>query len=193
MISYAPSKGCIRSTLLLRTLWHQIFSRRYSASLLEPALKNLLFWILSGDTVLSGTAVCMMEMHMLWGKQTNISLEMYSLLQRWVCCRLLPGSNNRREGGQGVVVFATSKFTSDTYAIKFFVFQRHFEEERAMYEDGILGKVLPEVRSKIVLKSRKVKIFSKFSYFLVRYILSINVLFDNKNKYSSGWVERCIG
>ena len=85
-----------------------------------------------------------------------------------------------------MVVFATSKFTSDTYAIKFFVFQRHFEEERAMYEDGILGKVLPEVRSKIVLKSRKVKIFSKFSYFLVRYILSINVLFDNKNKYSSG-------
>ena len=131
------------------------------------ALKNFFVWILGGDTVLSGTAVCMTEMHMLWGKQTNTSLEMYSLLQRWVCCRLLPGSNNRREGGQGVVVFATSKFTSDTYAIKFFVFQRHFEEERAMYQDGILCKVLPEVRSEIVLKSWTVNFFSKLSYFLL--------------------------
>ena len=67
--------------------------------------------------------------------------------------RLLRGNKNRREGGQGVVVFATSKFNSDVWAIKFFVYQRHFEEERAMYQDRTLGKVLPKVRSEIVLKS----------------------------------------
>ena len=35
----------------MRTLWHQIFSRCYSASLLKPVLKNAFVWILSGDTV----------------------------------------------------------------------------------------------------------------------------------------------
>ena len=49
MISYSPSEGCIQSTLIVRTLWHQIFSRCYSASLLKPVLENAFAWILSGD------------------------------------------------------------------------------------------------------------------------------------------------
>ena len=51
MISYSPSEGCIRSTLIVRTLWHHIFSRCYSASLVKPMPKNVFVWILSGDTV----------------------------------------------------------------------------------------------------------------------------------------------
>ena len=51
MISYSPSKGCIRSTLIVRTLWHQSFTRCHSASFLKQALKKRFVWILSGDTV----------------------------------------------------------------------------------------------------------------------------------------------
>ena len=42
---------CIRSTLIVRRLWHQIFSRCYSAFLLKPLLKNAFVSILSGETV----------------------------------------------------------------------------------------------------------------------------------------------
>ena len=35
MISYSPSEGCILSTLIVHTLWHQIFSRCYAISLLN--------------------------------------------------------------------------------------------------------------------------------------------------------------
>ena len=52
-----------------------------------------------------------------------------------------------------MVVFATSKYNSDLWAIKFFVLQHHFEEERAMYEDEVLSKVLPSVRSEIIPES----------------------------------------
>ena len=51
MISYSPSKGCIQSTLIVCTLWHQRFSRCYSESLPKPELENAFVWILSGDTV----------------------------------------------------------------------------------------------------------------------------------------------
>ena len=51
MISYSPSEGCIQSTLIVRTLWHKIFSRCYYASLLKPVLKNTFASILSGDRV----------------------------------------------------------------------------------------------------------------------------------------------
>ena len=43
MISYSPCEGCIRSTLIVHTLWHQIFSRCYSASLLKPVLNTIFF------------------------------------------------------------------------------------------------------------------------------------------------------
>ena len=51
MTSYSPSEGCIESTLIVRTLWHQILSRCYSASLLQPALKKLLFDYLAATRV----------------------------------------------------------------------------------------------------------------------------------------------
>ena len=38
MISYSPSEGCIQSTSIVRTLWHQILSRHVSASLSKPVL-----------------------------------------------------------------------------------------------------------------------------------------------------------
>ena len=60
--------------------------------------------------------------------------------------RLLPGNHNRREGGQGVVVFATSILSSDNLAIKMFVSQRHFIEERNTYENTALAALLPNVR-----------------------------------------------
>ena len=40
MVSHSPSKGYIRSTLIVRTLWHQTYPRCYSASLLKSALNN---------------------------------------------------------------------------------------------------------------------------------------------------------
>ena len=52
MLSYSPPKGCIRSILIARTPWHQIFSLCYSASLLTPVLKNAFVGTLSGDTVI---------------------------------------------------------------------------------------------------------------------------------------------
>ena len=67
-------------------------------------------------------------------------------------CRLLPGPQNRREGGQGIVVFATSNENSDLWAIKFFFCQGHFAAERAIYEDHALKHMLPEVR--MIAKNR---------------------------------------
>ena len=63
----------------------------------------------------------------------------------WVS-RLLPGPLNRREGGQGIVVFADSKSNNHMWAIKFFLSQRHFTEERSMYQNAALSSVLPKVR-----------------------------------------------
>ena len=57
MTSYSPSVGCIRSTLIVRTLWHDTFSRCYSASLLKPVLKSAFVWILGGDAACSAYVV----------------------------------------------------------------------------------------------------------------------------------------
>ena len=48
MILYSPSKGCLRSTFTVRTLWHQIFSWCYSTSFFKPVLEKAVVWILSG-------------------------------------------------------------------------------------------------------------------------------------------------
>ena len=57
MISYSPCEGCIWSTLIVRMLWHQIFSWCHSASLLKSVLKNAFVWILSGNTVLESLII----------------------------------------------------------------------------------------------------------------------------------------
>ena len=51
MISYSPSEGCVRSTLIVCTLWHKTFSWCHSAFLLKLVLKNAFVWIFGGDTV----------------------------------------------------------------------------------------------------------------------------------------------
>ena len=91
-------------------------------------------------------------------------------------CRLLPGPQNRREGGQGVVVFATTSQNSDLWAIKFFLSQRHFAEERAMYEDPVLSPVLPEVRC-----GTTDEVFSILNSCIFGYIDLDNILYDNIN------------
>ena len=55
MISQSASEGCIRGILIVRTLWHQISARCYSAFLHQTVLKNAFVGILSGDTVRGAT------------------------------------------------------------------------------------------------------------------------------------------
>ena len=69
----------------------------------------------------------------------------FTLTNAAFLCRLLAGSRYRREGGQGVVVFAKCKHNPHLWAIKFFVLRRHFLAEQAMYNDPILSQILPEV------------------------------------------------
>ena len=76
MISYPPSEGCIRSTLIVRKLWHQICSRAYSASFLKPVLTYDFVWIPIGDMVL------------FWGslpRHLQVSIPLNPSCKAWKC------------------------------------------------------------------------------------------------------------
>ena len=54
MMSYDSSKSCIWSTLLVRTLWHKVYSRWYPALLLYSVLKTVFVCIFTCRTVQYG-------------------------------------------------------------------------------------------------------------------------------------------
>eukprot|EP00892_Ulva_mutabilis_P002847 jgi/Ulvmu1/12563/UM091_0004.1 len=57
----------------------------------------------------------------------------------------LLGETQRRQGGQGVVAFATGMEDRLEYAIKFFVVHSSYIAERQLYESKLLGALLPKI------------------------------------------------
>lgn len=59
--------------------------------------------------------------------------------------RLISCAQDVRTAGQAVVQMARHRLEGKDYAIKFFVSNRAFESEAALYQDRVLGEFLPKV------------------------------------------------
>eukprot|EP00892_Ulva_mutabilis_P002846 jgi/Ulvmu1/12562/UM091_0003.1 len=65
----------------------------------------------------------------------DVVLDRFKMLGEW----------ERRQGGQGIVAFATGTGDRLGYAIKFFVTLAAFAAERQLYESRVLGALLPKI------------------------------------------------
>jgi hypothetical protein len=77
---------------------------------------------------------------------------------------LMMSAADRRAGGQGVVQFARSAFTTTEYAVKFYTNRKAFARERDLYMDPLLREMMPATQQMISNEDRSIKMPTGFVF-----------------------------